>query len=178
MDATRFETLARTLTQTRSRRAAMCRLLAGTLGLFGLTQAEAKNKGKGRKKKKGCGKGKRQCGTTCIPTSQCCPFALSGQFECDPCTRETCNNGVCGCAPATINHHGVCGSFLNCLSVGEICTNNLDCCSEQCNVPSDNGTMRCNRGTENCLTDFDCVSGLCRGFLCPELYRALTSSVC
>jgi hypothetical protein len=71
----------------------------------------------------------------------------------------------------------VCGTFRNCLSTGELCTTNFDCCSEQC-IDVGSGQSQCVPGTENCLTDFDCTSGPCRGFMCPELYRRLTGGAC
>jgi hypothetical protein len=33
-------------------------------------------------------------------------------------------------------------------------------------------------GKENCITDFDCLSGPCRGFMCPELYNSITGGGC
>ena len=37
-----------------------------------------------------------------------------------------------------------------------------------------NGISRSLPGTENCPTDFDCLSGPCRGFMYPESYQSLT----
>jgi hypothetical protein len=56
MDADRFDTLTRSLTEARSRRGAVAALLGGTLGLLGLAETAAKNKKKGKGKK---GKGKK-----------------------------------------------------------------------------------------------------------------------
>jgi hypothetical protein len=52
MDGSQFDTLLRGLTTARSRRGAVVGLLGGTLGLFGLTETEAKHKHKKHKKHK------------------------------------------------------------------------------------------------------------------------------
>jgi hypothetical protein len=151
------------------------RALDMALDAFSLLD-DPKKKGKGKGKEK-CGKGKRPYGGGCIPTTSCCSAELSGENECDPCARQTCVNGACQCDPSLINHNGACGVFLNCLSVSVLCTSDFDRCSDQC-MPVGNGQARCIPGTQNCLTDFDCVSGNCRGFLCPELYQSLTGGGC
>jgi hypothetical protein len=178
MDAKHFDSLVRSMMTDRSRRGALITALGGTLALLQLegavTKKKGKGKGKGTKKKK-CGNGKRQCGNTCISAGQCCPSELGGKEECDPCTRQNCNNGVCSCSPALINHHGVCGELIDCLGTLFPCTGNLDCCSERC-VDFGNGQFRCEPGTQHCIIDFDCINPPCRGFMCPELYRALTAA--
>jgi hypothetical protein len=183
MESNRFDSLVRALPQKESRRGVVLGLVGGVLGGLGVRESSAKhhgnggNGGKGKGKEKGCGKGQRQCGKGCIPTSQCCPFTLGGTEECDPCTRQVCQEGVCACSPDFIVQNGVCGAFLNCLSTAELRTSSSDCCSEQC-VDVGNGQSWCMPGTEDCITDFDCVSGPCRGFLCLELYRSLTGGAC
>ena len=53
MNPSRFDTLARSLTEVRTRRGALTALLGGALGLLGLTATAAKKKGSGK------GKGKK-----------------------------------------------------------------------------------------------------------------------
>jgi hypothetical protein len=53
MDADRFDSLSRSLTDTPSRRGALAALLGGSLGLLGMTETDAKKGKKKKKKKKG-----------------------------------------------------------------------------------------------------------------------------
>jgi hypothetical protein len=53
MDGTRFDTLLRGLTATKSRRNAVVGLLGGTFGLFAMTESEAKRKKHKKKKHRG-----------------------------------------------------------------------------------------------------------------------------
>jgi hypothetical protein len=124
MDAERFDTLARALTEARSRRGALTSLLGGTLGLLGLAGTAAKKKkGKG---KKGKGKKKPTCrdrtkngsetdvdcgGRTCprcavgkkCKSRNDCESALCSGGRCQACTEspETCgdvNGAPCFCS--------------------------------------------------------------------------------
>lgn len=116
MDAHRFDSLTRSLTDVRSRRGALSALLGGALGLLELADAAAKKKGKGKGKKKKkkkkfkppcnhelnevlCGQeccntitgtATKCCDGACIPTSSCC--LPEGEFT-DGQRYEQC--GVC-----------------------------------------------------------------------------------
>ena len=172
MDHDRFDSLTRALSQTRSRRA-LTRLLGGLtlggpLGLLGLIQAEAgkkgkKDQGKGNGKKKGCPKGKKKCGKKCISKGSCCTFK-----DCTGCSNEqACVNGKCQCDPELIMHNGKCGFFIDCKGFGETCTSSVECCGN-CVFDVDANESRCEKSIHDCITDNDCLSGPCIGFLCPE----------
>ena len=179
MEPTRFETLVRSVAAASSRRglmrAASGAALIGWLGRLTIGGASAKTKKRkaNKSKKKGCKAGAKKCGNTCIPKSSCC-----ADKECDRCAREICLNGACGCNPDFIRSNGVCGKFTNCKSVGELTTDAFDCCSGESVIDADSGQERCLPGTFLCLTDFDCVSGPCRGFMCPEQYKANVGEGC
>ena len=72
MDADRFDALSRSLTDVRSRRAALAALLGGTLGMVGLAETEAKKKKKCPPcRKRGTCKGKKPNGTPCPSFGTC-----------------------------------------------------------------------------------------------------------
>ena len=164
MDADRFDSILRTLTTSPSRRHAL-RLLAGsaaaTLPLAETRWADAKGGKKG--KGKGCPNGKKKCGKKCIAQGSCCTFT-----DCTGCSNEqACVNGTCQCTPDLIKHNGKCGLFIDCQAYGETCTSSIDCCGN-CVFDADTGESRCAKSIYNCITDNDCLSGPCIGFLCPE----------
>jgi hypothetical protein len=170
MDQQRFKTLVRAVAAAGSRRS-----IVGSVGGVALTGllsritgggVAAKKKSK-KSKKKGCKSGARKCGGKCIPKSACC-----ADKECDRCAREICLNGQCGCTPEFIRHNGVCGRFPNCWSSGLLVDDPDDCCSEEAFFDDANGRYRCLPGKFECLVDLDCVSGSCKGYMCPELYHA------
>jgi len=85
MDAERFDTLARSLTDARSRRGVLVSLLGGTLGLLGLADTTARNKKGKSKNTRGCLPCKRQKKGKCtgrLPDGSGCPDG-------------TCQNGSC-----------------------------------------------------------------------------------
>lgn len=158
MDGTRFDQLVSHFAQPESRRGLLRILPAGALsGLLAVTGTDAKK----RKNKKKCG-GKGRCCKT---------------KDCNRCARELCNKGRCQCSKKFKRQNGVCGRPPQCLSVGSVCNDNFDCCSDEC-IQVDGPQKRCVPGTFQCITDFDCVSGPCRGFMCPELYRANVGEGC
>ncbi len=135
--------------------------------------AGKKRKGKGKKQnKKKCKGGTRLCGKRCIPKDACCDHT-----DCNLCIHEFCENGQCGCTGGRVLYKGVCGYVPNCKSVGLTCTSDDECCSRQCNI-DDGNSKRCNKGTELCIVDIDCVSGDCRGFMCPEFLAMTLDGVC
>src|SRR5215212_893718 len=102
MDADRFDTLARALTDARSRRGALASLLGGTLGLLTLTETAGRHK-KHKKKRKpppvgttppvACPEGQKSCRGSCLPSNQCCTDG-----DC-PALRPSCQQGACTCPP-------------------------------------------------------------------------------
>jgi hypothetical protein len=155
MDADRLDSVIRAMAAAPSRRAMLSLALGGVLTGLGRETTPAKNK-KDKDKKKACAKGEKPCGKKCIKKSSCCTGA-----ECTGCRNEDCINGSCKCAPDLIMNNGVCGFFINCKSFGETCTSGEECCGS-C------ASGRCGKSIYKSITDTDCLSGPCRGFLCPE----------
>jgi hypothetical protein len=110
MDPHRFDTLTRSLTETRSRRGTLAALLGSTLGLLGLADAAAKNK---KKKGKGKDKGKKNtnggnptgqppppppsCAASCSSNCATCAYRADGPtLCCDGYGSLSCENArVC-----------------------------------------------------------------------------------
>jgi len=134
MDQNRFDTLTRTISTVRSRRAALGTLLAGTLGLLDLAETSARKACPPCKKRKNgkCKALKRLNGSEC-PGGRC----QSG--VCAPVVSEeqpppTCPAGEC-------SRKNPCGDGCVCLDIG-------------------GGTRRClTQGT--CSGVGDCESGTC-----------------
>jgi hypothetical protein len=141
-----------------------------------LAEARKKGKGKGKKKKpnkKKCRAGTRPCGKRCIPSDTCCKHT-----DCDLCSHELCESGQCGCTGGRVRHNGVCGFVPRCKSVSLTCTSDDECCSRKCDIPNGPGSFRCNKSTEQCIVDIDCLSGNCRGYMCPEFLAMTLDGVC
>jgi hypothetical protein len=183
MDELQFDRWIRSFGTIKSRRATTRFLAGGVLGVglitLGATRAETKHgKGGGKKGGKGkCGRGKKKCGNRCISEAQCCDTD-----ECFDCARESCIDGTCQCDASKgqlRDASGFCGEFpFGLKGVGEICTSNDECVSGLCNAGIGGPELRCNRGTSRCLTAFDCVSQVCKGYACPELYAIQTGNKC
>jgi hypothetical protein len=145
MDADRFDTLARSLTDARSRRAALTALLGSTLSLVGLAETEAKKKCPPCKKRKNgnCKKNKPDgtacpggtCrGGRCIPANGCPPDRVCGNGCCPD--GQTCQQGQCaaggnGCPDG----QKPCGTA--CILAGQCCTDTdcptgTTCCDRLC----------------------------------------------
>jgi hypothetical protein len=172
MDDNQLDQIIRSLTVPSSRRIAVSGLVGSALAALvpaAVTEAErrrgrvyAEKKGKGKGKGKGCPRGKKKCGKTCIPKGNCCTYV-----DCTGCRAEACINGKCQCDPGLIMHNGKCGVFINCKGYGETCTSSVECCGN-CVFDVDANESRCDRSSNNCIADRDCLSGPCQGFLCPE----------
>ena len=171
-----FDTLVRHLATSVGRRT-LLGLVAGSifpaLASPALAGKKRKQKGKGKKQnKKKCKAGTRLCGKRCIPKDSCCKHT-----DCDICSHEFCENGQCGCTGGRVRYNGVCGFVPHCKSVGLTCASDDECCYRQCNI-NDGNSLRCNKGTELCVVDLDCVSGNCRGFMCPEFLAMTLDGLC
>jgi hypothetical protein len=155
MDADRLDAVIRAMATAPSRRAMLSLALGGVLAGLGHETAPAKNT-KDKGKKKGCPKGEKQCGKKCIKKANCCTYV-----DCTGCHNEDCINGKCKCNPELIMHNGVCGFFQNCKGFGETCTSSEECCASCV-------SGKCGKSIYKCITDNDCLSGPCIGYLCPE----------
>lgn len=184
MDHQHFDRVARSLAMGTPRRTVVGLMAGGLLGsgVAALLSPDAvvgkkgKHKGKGHGKGKGsakkCKAGTQPCNGGCIPSTDCC----NGD-SCDTCALEICENGQCGCTGGRVRSKGVCGFVPQCKSVGLTCANDDECCSRSCSI-FDGASLRCDKGTELCIVDLDCVSGNCRGFMCPEFYASATGGTC
>ena len=113
MDADRFDTLARSLKETQSRRG-LTQLLGGLalgapLALRGLAETEAKRKKKKKKKKKASG------GTpVCTPQCAGCGGSNGCGGTCGCGANQFCDTGICRTCDVTCNGDPIaCGSALN-----------------------------------------------------------------
>jgi hypothetical protein len=159
MDADRFDSLTRALTEARTRRGTLAALLGGTLGLRGLADVDAKNCKKigNKKKRKAClkkAKNKKKpncfdlipCGDACCARSESCcgnhcclPFQTCCGTGC--CSgEESCRNGVCvnHCNDGVQNFRetdtdcgGSCRNVRKC-ELAQACAEDADCETEVC----------------------------------------------
>ena len=174
MDAVRFDTLSRTLTHARSRRAALAALLGGTFGLVVLDRTAAKKKCPPCKKRKNgkCKKNKPD-GTACpggtCQRGRCQPTSSAPVDPCPDqcCTREDCPAGSLCC-------NGVCSDTK--LEAGQNCFFAEDCCSNYCQRSMNFSDYRCAatcRGKQ-CSQESHC----CRGEPCLPVPAVAGFSFC
>jgi hypothetical protein len=141
MDADHFAACARALATAPSRRAGLRALLAlGLLGVVGVDGAGAK-KGKKKKKKKPCRLVGRECCTDrdCLGEERCCGKAACG---------ECCSDG--DCAEAYPGQDLTCNVDLSCedcAAEGALCSNDIECCSLRCFIPSGKAFGTCDMPT-------------------------------
>ena len=157
MNPSRFDTLTCSLTDARSRRGALTTLLAGTLGLLGLTETAARKKNGKGKKHRGKRKKKGENPSSpppAPPPAPPPPNECAGQPDFAPCGNGmACSGGVCGtnpdcwvgpCPPANVR----------CCNGGEICFIGTATC------PESNPGQPCDEFS-------DCAgNGRCVGFIC------------
>jgi len=167
MDADHFDSLARSLTTTRSRRHALAAALAGGLGTLGLGTTEAKKKRRKKKNDGGRNGDGKKGGSPQSPPPQSSPPPPS----CTPETPVATCAGRCGTWPNT------CGEFVTCPSCtdGKQCVGNGSCaitCSSTpecpagcgCSFPTAEGGQRCIATpvpcpTQPCQNTTDCPFG-------------------
>lgn len=157
MDGERFDTLARILSRSRSRRGIVGLWLGGTLGILGHIPTVAKK----RKKKK-----KKKATPICVPN---CTGKLCGDNGCggscgDCSGGKSCDGVSCVCPADQLDSGGVCAVPPGCLGQGALCNNSDLCCSAFCA-----GLLACTGSTagQRCNVTSDCQSGLrCVGFVC------------
>jgi hypothetical protein len=152
MDASRFDAIARSLTDIASRRTVLG-LAAGVLsGLLGQSQVAAKPC------KNGCGRCKRCKDGKCKPQNNGTPCGGS----------KVCKNGKCRC-PKECCADRDCAPGQECLPNGSCatpCTTQDDCLPDcACGLPTTEGTQHCIRPdlgecpTDTCDETKDCPQG-------------------
>jgi hypothetical protein len=106
MDAEQFDTLARSLTDRRSRRGTLAAVVGGVLGVAGLAETDAKKKPcpPGKTRKQGKCKNEKVCSTCSQPGWVCAYHAPAARVECclptrygswiDPWNASSCCSGV------------------------------------------------------------------------------------
>jgi Chaperone of endosialidase len=156
MDADRFDTLTRSLTETHSRRGALAAVLGSSLGLLGLADVAANNKKKGNGNKKKRNKGGNPTGQLPPPPDSTAP---PPDATCNPPCRggQVCDGENCVCTNGTT----FCRSSKTC----QQCCSDEDCCG-QANCPPDKPVCRTNGGIGMC----GCPSGepICGGACCTQ----------
>jgi hypothetical protein len=144
MDPTRFDTWTRRLVATNTRRAVI-RLLAGAVlaasagvGLDLPAAARCRRK-------------------TCAPCGRC----KNGRCKSRP------NDTPCGDDGTGRCRGGVCRPRPTCTGAGSACNTPAceQCCSGRCASPGANACLASIAGSP-CLTDGDCLSGVCSGYIC------------
>jgi hypothetical protein len=187
MDANCFDTLARSLTTTRSRRGALVTLLGGALGLLGLSDTAAKKgkrNGKGKKKNKGGNPtGKPPPGDPSAsppPWNECA--ALFEGAVCDGSACKACRSGAC--VVDASRERAACGNDGCLICVSGVCStnpkNDIPCgvAEGRCYRGECNAKPTCQGGALMCPADeAGCCSGRCGGQWCaPGARGALCQS--
>jgi hypothetical protein len=138
MDSRRFDTLTRTITN--SRRGTIRSLLLGTVGVFAACQ-RAPNVAADCKR----------VGQNCDRNSDCC-------------TGATCKNGKCRCKSGRTECSGKCFDFDNdeehCGDCTTPCAAGESCCSGQC-VDLQSSRDNCSACGVSCAADEICFEGAC-----------------
>ena len=151
MDAEHFDTIARALSATSSRRTALGVSLAGLLAAVGLTDAEARKK-KPEAKKKGNGKGKgknhkKHKKQQSPPQHQQSPPQQPPSPECTPqCAGKACGNDGCGGSCGTCSGGATCSGSGTCqcptsLCSGICCGSGQTCIGNQCWADSEETSL-------------------------------------
>ena len=138
MDAEQFDTLARSLTEGRSRRGALAAVVGGVLGVAGLAEA-------GAKKKKPCPPCKKRKQGKCkkkLPDGTACP---GGICQGGRCASPTCSDGAKNGSETDVDCGGDCPRCLN----GRTCSSRDDCVGALCK----DGTCQVCLGNPECGTD-------------------------
>ena len=183
MDASRFDTLARSLIDGTTRRGALTALLGGMLAMLGLAETAAT---KGKRKRKHKKKYRPTTQPGCTPScgnNTCGPDGCGG--ECGSCTGGVCSNGACTCPSGMQPCQGACVAACSgatmleptqcvcCKFNGLECSFGDTCCTGVCTF--DTGlppTEKC-RSQDiggGCGFDSQCRSGICTNghCVCPS----------
>ena len=137
MDGRRFDTLARTLSASGTRRSALAALLAGTLGLVGLSQPAA-----GRKRRGGGG----------VTIEGPCGDGSGPANACD--RHSDCCTGICQRTGRGKPKR------CRCRRQGQDCTETINCCQGSQDLVCDGGTCQ-----PPCASDSG-ATGCCDGVTC------------
>ena len=185
MDVDRFDTLARTLSGTRSRRDALSTFVGGTLGLLGLADAVAKKrkgKGKGKKKSKKPKKNAFGClnvGQPCRGNSaNCCSGICQGKkpkkgkqdtSRCVAHDTGTCDQEATGICTGSVPALSTCNNRTNCACFRTTAASNY--CAELFGP----GLSQC----ATCQRDADCVAmGLPPSSACAPVSQGFCAGTC
>jgi hypothetical protein len=154
MDETRFDTLARSFTETPSRRSALGLLASSALGgllTLGTISTEAKKKKKKKRKKSATTVPPTTLGPVSPPPCvRDCTDKLCGDDgcggSCGPCEGGTCPSGQCECPLGKKHCEGTCIPDTHCCPADDNCPSGKVC----------NGAGTCVRP---CPTGDECPSG-------------------
>jgi hypothetical protein len=162
MESRRFDALVRSIDLRAPRRAALTALGGGLAALLlrhNVDNAEAKKKHKHKKKrkKKTCKSGTKKCGTTCVPTANCCANADCGE-------GAICQLGTCICPD---EGDVACGQ-----SCVDLATDPSHCgaCGHACMLPNSSscfhGACECSGAANECPAGCTCAARFEGGFAC------------
>jgi hypothetical protein len=162
MDANRFDTLARSLTDRRSRRGALAAALAGGLGLASLAETDAKKKCPPCKKRKQ-GKCKKK-----LPDGTTCPGGSCQGGSCVAATPSTCTDGTKNGSETDID----CGGprCPRC-AINQTCADKRDCTTAYC---ANGQCQACTTGSSQCGAE-PRGTCLCSGGVCLGVPHVVTS---
>jgi len=75
---------------------------------------------------------------------------------------------------------GFCGfPGISCVPAFNLTNNPSFCCSQRSAVENPQlGLYKCLPSNGQCFFDIDCLSGPCRGFMCPERYIVTVGDLC
>jgi hypothetical protein len=174
MDAERFDSLSRTLTDARSRRGALAALLGSPLGLFGFAETAAKKKRKKKKKKKSPVRCTPQCAGKVCGDDGCgatCGVACGGGQVCQD-GRCVCANGGVPCLSRCCAPGQVCLDNASCATVcmGETCPAGCSCSFASVEGPQHCGALvsDCGQFPQECTSTAQCPPGQhCQETTCP-----------
>ena len=168
MDAERFDTLARALQTTPTRRLTLGALTAlGLAALLGEDEAEAKKKGRKKGKKKGGKKKGVKCqGESCEKEGEsliCHPAGEQCTFTPYPC----CPGTAC-CDGAPPYNSGVCARATSecCKKESADCMRSNECCPGLCCSSEGQCIVNLDGGSPVCSTD-DSIE-CCEGYTCQD----------
>ncbi len=196
MDAARFDRLARSLTDRRSRRGALAAVVGGALGVAGLAETDAKKSCPPcKKRKKGKCKKKLPDGTPCgngVCRAGTCAACAAGQRVCgSACVDLTTNSAHCGscgkaCGATQLCDRGTCVTGIGtCAAGANLCLGPMApgvSCNGSCVcIPTQAGATRCVQPplapTEPCTADGDCA-GFGPGAFCTPVVELCGTRFC
>ena len=151
MDESRFDAIVRSLGTLATRRLTLGALVAATLGVRGLDEAEAATSGK--------------CDPKCGPCATCNKGKCKKKNGKKKCKKGKCEPKTDGIACTLSTGNGTCQAGKCCLGLEQTCTSGDQCCSNTLcgHVVSSTADRCCLPGLTPCspATQSQCCTGIC-----------------